>query len=187
MVLLWVIAILDPSQYKTVSSGYGNSHVNMKISKLVRRYLYIETAPGRFFISEIRIDAAYRQNETLSLSIYVSRGCVINILDISYRVLSMTCKIMYDFWRMISLIKGKAIRQWFSRVTQSREKIGESFHEWPKLLFTVGHISFYCLHALYGGVEGPSHIFQHHAISYGSLSNSSVWDSNYCFLIRRTC
>ena len=39
----------------------------------------------------------------------------------------------------------------------------------------------------YGGVEGPPHIFfRHHAISYGWLSNSSVGDSNYCYVNRRT-
>ena len=39
----------------------------------------------------------------------------------------------------------------------------------------------------YGGVEGPPHIFfRHHAISYGWHSNSSVGDSNYCYVIRRT-
>ena len=39
----------------------------------------------------------------------------------------------------------------------------------------------------YGGVEGPPHIFfRHHGISYGWLSNSSVGDSNYCYVIRRT-
>ena len=40
---------------------------------------------------------------------------------------------------------------------------------------------------IYGGVEGPPHIFfRHHAISYGWHSNSSVGDSNYCYVIRRT-
>ena len=39
----------------------------------------------------------------------------------------------------------------------------------------------------YGGVEGPPHIFfRHHAISYGWHNNSSVGDSNYCYVIRRT-
>ena len=30
------------------------------------------------------------------------------------------------------------------------------------------------------------YIFRHHAIAYGWLSNSSVWDSNHRYLIRRT-
>ena len=39
----------------------------------------------------------------------------------------------------------------------------------------------------YDGVEGPPHIFfRHHGISYGWLSNSSVGDNNYCYVIRRT-
>ena len=44
-----------------------------------------------------------------------------------------------------------------------------------------------CVSPLYGGVEGPPHIFfRHHAISYGWHNNSSVGDSNYCYVIRRT-
>ena len=62
----------------------------------------------------------------------------------------------------------------------------------------VIHYSYYCkcdgcnnleiiTCVMYGGVEGPPHIFfRHHAISYGWHSNSSVGDSNYCYVIRRT-
>ena len=49
-------------------------------------------------------------------------------------------------------------------------------------MFLLGAVA-----ASYGGVEGPPHIFfRHHAISYGWHSNSSVGDSNYCYVIRRT-
>ena len=112
-----------------------------------------------------------------------------------------TCGIMYGLTRIPIFVTSEAIRQWFSRVMKLP-------HEWQKSVFT--HTLFYFLHAIlrdtgivtsyssngvctrklaqmYGGVEGPPHIFfRHHAISYGWHSNSSVGDSNYCYVIRRT-
>ena len=111
--------------------------------------------------SSLAITLQWRQNEREVVLNHRRLGCLVNRLFKSW-----SKKTGPVTWKMFPLmtsscdIYSPAVFQAFSHEAQGR---------------------------YYGGVEGPPHIFfRHHAISYGWHSNSSVGDSNYCYVIRRT-
>ena len=99
--------------------------------------------------------------------------------------------IQYVFVGFIMLFYTKALSMIYVHLSAYTEELGFS-PTYASLLYTTigvgGFLGRYIyLGVLYGGVEGPPHIFfRHHAISYGWHNNSSVGDSNYCYVIRST-